>query len=192
MRMQKTPLVRASLAVSLDGYIADANGVVGWLNPFFSDEIDFAGFMRSIGAAVMGRKTYDIAVSGILGPMPPTNYPTYVPTHRPMPNPPARYEPFQGEPAELIRRLREHLAKSGKDIWLMGGGETIASFRAAGMVDRLELRVMPVLLGGGVPLFPRHARGEERWKLVDYRAFGNGVVELRYEPARRPGAGIPE
>jgi dihydrofolate reductase len=98
--------VRVSLAVSLDGYIADKNGGVDCLNPFFSDEMDFAGFMKGIGAAVMGRKTYDIAVSGILGPIPPTNYPTYVLTKRPMPNPPARYEPFGGKPGELVGRLR--------------------------------------------------------------------------------------
>jgi len=183
---QERPLVRVSLAVSLDGYIADKNGVVDWLNPFFSDEMDFAGFMKGIGAAVMGRKTYDIAVSGALGPMPPTNYPTYVLTRRPMPNPPARYEPFRGRPGELVDRLRAQLAKSGKDIWHMGGGESIEAFRAAGLVDRLELRVIPVLLGDGVPLFPRHTRGEERWKLTKHHAFKNGVVELWYE---RPATG---
>ncbi|MFZ1205747.1 MAG: dihydrofolate reductase family protein [Candidatus Acidiferrales bacterium] len=182
MRTQEThPLVRASLAVSLDGYIADKGDGVAWLNPFFSDEMDFARFMKGIGAAVMGRKTFDIAVSGVLGLMPPTSYPTFVPTHRAMPNPPARYEPFQGDPVELVHRLRAQLAKSGKNIWLMGGGETIEAFRAAGVVDRLELRIIPVLLGDGVPLFPRHARGDERWKLARHRAFKNGVVELWYE-----------
>jgi dihydrofolate reductase len=179
--VQARPLVRASLAVSLDGYIADKQGGVDWLNPFFSDEMDFAGFMKGIGAAVMGRKTYDIAVSGTLGPIPPTNYPTYVLTRRPMPNPPKGYEPFGGTPSELVERLRAHLAKSGKDIWHMGGGESIETFRAAGLVDRLELRVIPVLLGEGVPLFPRHARGDERWKLTKHSAFKNGVVELWYE-----------
>jgi dihydrofolate reductase len=178
---QAHPLVCVSLAVSLDGYIADTNGGVDWLNPFFSDEMDFAGFMKAIGAAVMGRKTYDIAVSGTLGPIPPTNYPTYVLTKRPMPNPPPRYEPFGGKPRELIERLRAELAKSSKDIWHMGGGESIEAFRAAGLVDRLELRVIPVLLGEGVPLFPRHARGEERWRLTKHRAFKNGVIELWYE-----------
>ena len=175
------PLVRASLAVSLDGYIADKDGCVDWLNPFFSEEIDFAGFMKTIGAAVMGRKTFDIAASGVLGPMPPTSYPTFVPTHRPIANPPARYESFHGDPADLVRRLREQLAKSRKDIWLMGGGETIEAFRAAGLVDRLELRVMPVLLGDGVPLFPRHARIHESWKLTKSHAFKNGVIDLWYE-----------
>jgi dihydrofolate reductase len=175
--------VRASLAVSLDGYIADTNDGVGWLNPFLSDEMDFDGFVKGIGAVVMGRKTFDISVSGILGPMPPTSYPTFVPTHRTMPNPPAMYEPFQSDPVELVQRLRAQLAKSGKDIWLMGGGETIEAFRAAGVVDRLDLRIIPVLLGDGVPLFPRHARGQGSWKLAHYRAFKNGVVELWYERA---------
>ena len=178
---QAHPLVRASLAVSIDGYVADKAGSVDWLNPFFSDEMDFAGFMKSIGAAVMGRKTYDIAVSGVLGPMPPTNYPTYVLTRRPMPNPSARYEPFSCQPSQLVKRLRAELVGSGKDIWHMGGGESIEAFRAAGLIDRLELRITPVLLGEGVPLFPQHARAEERWKLGGNRAFKNGTVESWYE-----------
>jgi dihydrofolate reductase len=122
---QEHPLVRASLAVSLDGYIADKDGDVGWLNPFFSDEIDFMGFMNAIGVAVMGRRTFDIAASGALGPMPPTSYPTFVPTHRPMPKPPKGYEPFGGTPSELVDRLRVQLAKSGKDIWLMGAARQL-------------------------------------------------------------------
>ena len=48
-----------SLAVSLDGYIADAQGGVKWLDPFFTKEIDFPGFLATIGAVVMGRTTYD-------------------------------------------------------------------------------------------------------------------------------------
>jgi len=182
---QAHPLVRASLAVSLDGYIADKNGGVDWLNPFFSDEMDFMGFMNAIGAAVMGRRTFDIAASGALGPMPPTSYPTFVPTHRPMPKPPKGYEPFDGTPTELVDRLRVQLAKSGKDIWLMGGGETIDAFLATGLVDRLELRIIPVLLGDGVPLFPSHARGQQSWKLTKHHAFKNGVVELWYEPSSK-------
>jgi dihydrofolate reductase len=178
---QAHPLVRASLAVSIDGYVADKASSVDWLNPFFSDEMDFAGFMKSIGAAVMGRKTYDIAVSGVLGPIPPTNYPTYVLTRRPMPNPPAHYEPFSGQPSRLVERLRAELAGSGKDIWHMGGGESMEAFCASGLIDRLELRVIPVLLGEGVPLFPRHTRGDDRWRLTRHRAFKNGVVELWYE-----------
>lgn len=180
-RQQVHPLMRASLAVSLDGYIADKNDGVGWLNPFFSDEMDFLGFMKTIGAAVVGRKTFDIAASGALGPIPPTSYPTYVLTRRPMPNPPPRYEPFGGTSSELVDRLRAQLAKSGKDIWHMGGGESIESFLAAGLVDRLELRVIPALLGDGVPLFPRHVRGQEQWKLTKHHPFKNGVVELWYE-----------
>jgi len=183
MHTEKNSLVRASLAVSLDGCIADKDGGVDWLNPFFSDEMDFMGFMKAIGAAVMGRKTFDIAASGALGPMPPTSYPTFVPTHRPMAKPPKGYEPFGGTPSELVERLRAHLAKSGKDIWLMGGGATIDAFLAAGLVDRLELRIIPVLLGDGVPLFPRHTRSQRQWKLTKHHAFKNGVVEVWYEPS---------
>lgn len=138
--------------------------------------------MKGIGAAVMGRITYGIAVSGALGPLPPTNYPTYILTHRPMPNPPARCESFSDKPGELVERLRAQLAGSGKDIWHMGGGESIEAFRAEGLIDRLELRVIPTLLGDGIPLFPLRASGEQQWRLVKNRAFKNGVVAVWHEP----------
>src|SRR5262249_13993667 len=56
-----TPRCRVFIAMSLDGYIADARGGVEWLNPYFSPETDFDGFMKSIGATVMGRATFDQA-----------------------------------------------------------------------------------------------------------------------------------
>ncbi len=65
---QATPMVRVALAVSLDGYIADKRGGVKWLDAYFSPEMDFAGFMATIGATVMGRKTFEVALK--LG-MPP-------------------------------------------------------------------------------------------------------------------------
>jgi dihydrofolate reductase len=178
---QAHPLVRAAAAVSLDGYIADKNGGADWLNAFFSNERDFVGFMKGIGAAIMGRKTFDHAIR--IAEWPPTNYPTFVLTNRPITNPPARCQPIQGEAAEIVQRLRAQLEGTGKDIWLMGGGISIEYFRAAGLVDRLELALIPVLLGGGIPLFPPRAVGEQRWKLIKDRGFTNGTVELWYERA---------
>jgi dihydrofolate reductase len=172
------------LAVSLDGYIADMRGGVEWLNPFFSPEMDFAGFMATIGATLMGRKTFAAAIK--LG-MPPgsSEQPAIVLTHRLLRGAPAGFEAFGGDVCELVERLRRGLAGTGKDIWHMGGGESIDTFLAAGLIDRLELSVIPVLLGEGIPLFPPHSRGLNGWKLTHSRALTNGVVELHYESAKR-------
>lgn len=185
-RGSRGPLVRAALAVSLDGFIADAQGGVAWLNPFFSPEMDFAGFMKSIGVMVMGRKTFGDALKQEGGASMMGTGKCIVLTHRSLANPPAGVESFAGDVRELAARLKQELAGTGKDIWLMGGGETIDAFRAAGLVDRYELGIMPVLLGDGIPMFPKHARGLEGLKQTHFRALKNGVVEVWYEPIRAP------
>lgn len=178
-RKDQPPLLRAMLAVSLDGYIADARGGVGWLDPYFSPEIDFMGFMKTIGATVMGRTTYDWSIKQGHGS--PGAGRTIVLTRRPLANPPAGVEVFSGDTRELAARLREELAGTGRDIWLMGGGNSLAAFHEHGLVDRWELGIIPVLLGDGIPLFPKHARGLDALRLAKSRTLSNGIVEAAYE-----------
>lgn len=176
------PRCRASLAVSLDGYIADAAGEVGWLDPYFTPEIDFPAFVRTIGATVMGRSTWDWGVRHGHAEMAAER--CIVQTHRPLEGAPSRVEAFAGDARDLAASLRRELRGSGKDVWLMGGGESLASFDEHGLIDRWELAVMPVLLGEGVPLFPRRARPVTPLRLVRSRALGNGVLQVEYEPVR--------
>jgi dihydrofolate reductase len=182
-------LFRASIATSLDGYIATCDGGVGWLDPYFSPEIDFKGFMAEIGAILVGRATYDQSRgmgfgSSRSGPR------SIVLTHRPIERPPRGVEAFSGDLRALADDLRREIEapgpRQGKDVWLIGGGLSIRSFHELGLVDRFEIRVMPVLLGDGIPLFPRRAGGELPLKLVKSRSLTNGIVELHYEPAKSP------
>jgi dihydrofolate reductase len=106
------PRLRASLAVSLDGYIADADGEVGWLDPFFSPEIDFQAFFRTIGATVMGRTTWDWTVRH--GHSSQGEGRTIVLTHRPLDGAPARVEAFTGDVHDLAADLRRELRGTGK------------------------------------------------------------------------------
>jgi len=112
-------------------------------------------------------------------------------THRRLSKAIKGVETYSGDLQKLVGRLRGELAASGKAIWLMSGGLAIDAFRAAGLVDRLELGVISVLLGKGVPLFPLESRGHEGLKLVHSRVLKNGIVELWYEPtgARRKPTG---
>lgn len=177
------PQVRVALAVSLDGYIADKRGGVKWLDAYFSPEMDFAGFMSTIGVSVMGRKTFEVALK--LG-MPPgeADQRNIVLSSKQPRKAPAGFEHFRGDLRRLVATLKQDLAGTGKDIWLMGGGEVIEAFRKAGLVDRWELTVIPIVLGDGIPLFPKRKYAEQALRLVHTRAFSNGVVELWYEPAQ--------
>ena len=73
---------------------------------------------------------------------------------------------------------------SGKDIWLFGGGATFRGLLDAGLVDRIEVSIIPVLLGGGVPLVPEGRRRLLRFK--DSRTFPSGIVSLTYLIASKP------
>ncbi len=180
------PLLRVYIALSIDGYIADEDGGVGWLDPYFSEEIDFEGFSTTIGATVMGRRTFDQALGS--GEWKPPSTRTVVMTHRPIENPPNGVEGFAGAVTDLTVSLRADLAGSGKDVWLMGGGESIRPFHEAGLVDRWELFRIPILLGTGVPLFPAGAAtGWDLWPRHS-RTYSNGIIETWYEP-REDAAG---
>jgi len=81
-----------------------------------------------------------------------------------------------------VRRLKR---KPGRDIWLVGGGESAHTFFAAGLVDEIILTIIPVLLGEGRPLFLPHPAATTL-RLRGSRAFPDGLVQLHYErPAAR-------
>src|ERR1044071_8811251 len=119
----------ASLAASADGFIARPNGGIDWLNrPRTAGDYGMAAFFKTIDTILFGRKTYDISLTFTKDGKAPTHGPkikTYVFTHKP----PAKTQQgieFVNEPVKsFAKRLR---AVPGKDIWMMGGGELIASF----------------------------------------------------------------
>jgi len=173
-------LFRVYIAVSIDGYIADSDGGVAWLDPYFSDEIDFAGFSSTIGATVMGRRTFDQAIAA--SEWRPTSARTVVLTHRPIEHAPPSVRSFAGDVRELAATLRHEVEPAGKDVWLMGGGESIRSFNEAGLVDRWELFTIPVMLGAGVPLFPRGEDTGFELTPIHSKTYKNGIIEVWYEP----------
>jgi dihydrofolate reductase len=177
------PRFRASLAVSLDGYIADAAGEVGWLDAYFTPEIDFPAFVRTIGVTVMGRATWDWMVRHGHPVEAAARY--VVQTHRPLEGAPPNVQAFAGDVRDLVGDLRRQLRGSGKDVWLMGGGESLAGFDEHGLIDRWELTIVPVLLGQGAPLFPQRDRRQVPLRLVRSRTLGNGMLQVEYEPERR-------
>jgi dihydrofolate reductase len=77
---------------------------------------------------------------------------------------------------EMLAALR---AEPGKDIWLFGGGSLFRSLLDAGLVDTVEVAIMPVLLGEGVPLLPPPAR-QTKLSLTGHKVYKTGIVSLEY------------
>jgi len=186
--MKRQRKIVAYLAVSADGYIARPDGDVEWLNRRPSTiDYGFTKFYASVDTVLLGRGTFDWAVRYMKkhpgAPVFDTRITHYVFTRKP----PRRGIPgveFTSEsPKVWARRLR---AQSGKKVWMMGGGQLIASFLDAGAIDEFDLHVIPVLIGEGIPLIaPRHRDIELR--LLATKKYADGVVRLHYEVPRPRG-----
>jgi dihydrofolate reductase len=174
------------IATSADGYIARPDGDVEWLNRR-PHKVDYGmrAFYSTIDTILFGRKTYDWALNywkkkGIKGGMFDKKVANYVFSRKP----PKRAAPgveFVSEPVKAFaRRLR---ATQGKHIWMMGGGELIASFLDAGEIDEFDIHVIPTFIGEGIPLVaPRHR--DVPLRLRSAQKYPDGVVRLRYDVAK--------
>ena len=169
--------IRYSVAMSLDGYIAGPNGEYDWI--VMDPDIDFGEMFKEFDTALMGRKTFETAVNG--PPMPGVQTVVVSRTLKPADAPNAVV--INEATKEALDALK---AKPGKDIWLFGGGELFTSFAAMGLVDTVSVAVEPVMLGGGLPLFPL-SKIRLPLKLVKHRVYEKtGIVSLEYEVVYRP------
>jgi len=165
--------VVAYLAVSLDGFIAESDGSVSFLDDFGSEEFGFGDFIEGVGAAVMGSTTYE-QVLGFGWPYGDT--PTLVLTSRELDVPDGAHVTFSAE--RTGDAIRAFAAETDKRIWVIGGGKVVTAALQSGAVDTLELYIMPIALGRGIPLFTEPCEGP--LALIESHAFGNGVVRLVY------------
>jgi dihydrofolate reductase len=172
-------LVRFGGAMSLDGYIAGPHGEYDWI--VMDPDIDFAAMQSQFDTFLIGRKTFEAMVKmGNDGRSQPgiqnivlsrslkaSDYPHV--TVRP-------------DAERVVAELR---TKPGKDIAVFGGGELFRSLLAAGLVDRIEVSVIPILLGGGIPLLPPPAV-RAVLKLRTQRVYEKtGTISLEYDIVRR-------
>ncbi len=185
-----SPKIICGLAVSLDGYIAAPDGAVDWLNPYSTREVMalMTEFMATIGLMFMGRTTFDHALRlGVGNPAagPPR---AIVLTKRPITGvpDPTSVQTMSGSAKAVAKRLRADAAGlkgKKKDIWCMGGGRVLADFLAAGEIDAIDIGVMPIALGAGIPLFPP-GFPRTALKLVRCKPYSNGVIRLKYTVKR--------
>jgi dihydrofolate reductase len=166
-----TRRLRYGVAVSLDGFIAGPRGEYDWI--VMDPSIDFASMFKDFDTAVMGRKTYEVLIAqGGHGEMPGMEVIVFSRTL-----PAAKYPGVRivnDDPAKVVAKLK---AQKGRDICLYGGGVLFRTLLDAGLVDTVEVAVIPVLLGEGVPLL-----GETtKLVLADQKVLrASGIVALAY------------
>lgn len=168
------------VAMSLDGFIADHAGGVGWLPAPAADGEDFGfgAFYDQLGAVIMGSRTY-LQSLDLSADWPYPRLRCVVMTRQALTHERSGDVEFSAaDPSRVLSDLRARVA--GK-IWLVGGAALAASFAAANLIDEYDIALMPVLLGAGVPLRAIHgASVVQRLVLVDQHGYSGGVLRLRY------------
>ena len=168
------------VGVSLDGFIARANGDLDWLPHGSGEDHGFTPFLASVDAIVMGRHTYEKVLT--FGAWPYGDKLVVVLSSRELAPAPAgaRVERRSGPPAEIAAQL----AQRGLEHLYVDGGITTQQFLAAGLITRLTITTIPILIGSGIPLFGPTPR-DIPLRHVATRTFPSGLVQSEYAATGR-------
>ena len=167
--------IRYVVATSLDGYIAGPKGDADWI--IMDPEIDFQALFGQFDTVLIGRRSFEVIAGGKkkAGGWPGMKTFVFSRTLRQADYPNVTI--VVEKPEETVAAVR---AQPGKDIWLFGGGQLLRSFVDAGLVDTVEVAIIPVLLGGGIPLLPAPAR-QAKLTLTGQKVYKTtGIVSLTY------------
>jgi dihydrofolate reductase len=168
------------IACSLDGFIADEQGRVEWLeslpNPTGTDH-GYAAFLEEIDTVVMGRKTYEkILGMDVDWPYSPFKTIVFSKSWKGKAMSP-QTEIITNLTSESILAIRN---RSNKDIWIVGGGMLVARLLAMSAIDEIRLFIAPVILGRGIPLFSEGTPAST-WMCEDTVRFDSGIVQITYK-----------
>jgi dihydrofolate reductase len=164
--------VRYSVVMSLDGYIAGPKGEADWIPT--DPEFDFNALFSQFDTLLVGRRTFDRMVTAKRVAMPGMKTIVFSRTLRQKDHPEVAI--VGGGHRETMVALK---AAPGKDIWLFGGGELFRRLAEDGLVDTVEIRIVPILLGAGVPLLANHAK-QIQLSLTAHKIRKTGMVSLEY------------
>lgn len=163
--------IRYNVAMSLDGYIAAPDGGYDWI--VHEPAIDFAAMFAGFDTLLMGRKTFEATAGHGGGGMPGMKAYVCSRTLRPEDHPKVQVVTDAVATAAALRQ------QEGGDIWLFGGGQLFRSLLEAGLVDEVEVGLIPVLLGQGIPFLPPTPH-TARLELRHSHVYPSGIVLLRY------------
>jgi dihydrofolate reductase len=189
-------LVRYYAAATLDGYIAESDDSIDWLTgcegSFEGADSDegqagYEAFYQGIGALVSGSTTYEWVLEHGTG-WPYAGKPCWILSSREPSKPEGEDVDVRIVSGEIPELIDEMLDSAGqRDLWIVGGGNVASQFADHGLLDRVEVTVVPVVLGEGKQLFNRRLPGGPM-QLVSARTFSSGMVGLTYEIKRSPGS----
>lgn len=166
--------IRYGVAMSLDGFIAGPGGEYDWIT--MDPDIDFKAIFGRFDTFIMGRKTFGVTGTGMMSGARVIVVSTTLD--------PAAHPGVTVVSADLPAVVEKIRAEPGKDIWLFGGGELFRSMLAEGLVDGLDVAIIPILLGEGIPFLPSPA-ARAPLRLMGHRVYDkSGIVSLDYAVVR--------
>ena len=155
---------------SLDGFIARENGDIDWLPKLAESGYD--AFYKSVDTVIMGKTTYDQVLT--FGEYPYKDKKSFVFTST---------NQNKDENAEFVsdveKFVKDGFPGAGKNIWLVGGAQIIASFLKQEAIDEITISLIPVLLGKGIPLF-KNIENETKLEFVKTEKYDQ-LVDLYYK-----------
>lgn len=169
--------IKLYIAVSIDGFIADKNGGVEWLeklpNP---DNLDYGYFemYHSIDTILMGNNTYQ-QILGFDIPFPYADKTNYVFTRNTALIKDENVTFISSDITEFIKSLKQ---KEGKAIWLVGGGQINTILLKSDLIDEMIIAYIPIVLGEGIPLFTKAT--QQTFRVVKSEAYNTGVLSVTY------------
>lgn len=164
------------IAASLDGYIARSDGGIDWLSilDIEGEDYGYAAFYDSVDAIVLGSKTYEIGLS--FHEWPYSGKKSFVFTQRHL----------QSDREDVVfisdtvkPALKNIEAQGYENIWLVGGGALINSFLQHSLIDEYIISTIPIILGGGIQLFPPPSP-EEQLELISSKQYSSGLLQAHY------------
>mgnify|MGYP001214729709 CR=1 FL=1 len=172
--------IKLYISCSIDGYIADLNGSLDWLSKYpmlKSQNTIHDSFIKSIDSVIMGGKSFrDILNMDFIYPY--ENLMSYILTHNTESTTTLNNVRFISD--NIIDTISTLKTMPGKDIWLVGGGETLAMLLENNLVDQLTINQLPMILGDGIPLFPK-IRNSSQWRLIKSTSFYDGTLTIEYQ-----------
>jgi len=165
--------IRYAVVMSLDGFIAGPKGEADWITP--DPDFDFTALFRQFDTILVGRRTFDTMVAARRVSIPGMKTIVFSRTLKQEDYPEVAI--IAKDHGKILAALKR---SPGKDIWLFGGGALFSSLAEDGLVDTIEVRIVPILLGAGISL-SAHLNRSINLALTSHNASPAGIISLKYE-----------